>query len=143
MNKLQPIFLDIIVPVNLPRERGKDFADIPMPAENYQNENVIRLRVNIQTGKVLNWKSEYGYYEFFAKVVDCGTYILYDADGNELDSLCRDYVPNKLIPEHDGYGDYIELTISKSGYITNWYKQPKLDDFHVDFDEINRIFEED
>jgi hypothetical protein len=40
------------------------------------------------------------------------------------------YVPNDLVP--GSYGDYVELSINEEGVITNWPKNPSVDEF---FDE--------
>lgn len=144
---MQPVYLDILLDRDFLLE---DTPKFPLKDEfrvNYNNEfdpngNLVRIRVNILTAKVLDWKKEYGYVECFTKAVDTGTYILYDEDMKELDRIEQGYVPNKLIPEHDGYGDYIDMRISTSGYVLNWYNNPSLEDFHVDFDAIKRVFED-
>ena len=43
--------------------------------------------------------------------------------------MVNDYVPNKLLPPDDGYGDYIHLTIDENGKITNWYDEPSVEEF--------------
>lgn len=145
MKKLEAKTLDIIVPTNLALNRFETYLnDCPLPVSFNKdiNADAITLTIDIKTGKVINWLPEYDEYVFFVKVVDAGTYILRDEDGEILDCLCTDYVPNNLIPEHDCYGDYIDMTISRKGYVVNWYNTPQLSDFHVDFEEIKRIFEE-
>ena len=55
--------------------------------------------------------------------------ILYDKDMNQLSIIDLGPVPNKLIPEHDGDGRYIDIVISQKGYITNWYNFPSFEEF--------------
>jgi hypothetical protein len=39
------------------------------------------------------------------------------------------YVPNQLIPERNGYGDYIELKINPDGIIVNWSEDDSFHEF--------------
>ena len=84
--------------------------------------------INLKTHKFQNWKQEYGSLYFQAKVCDSGTYFLLDKDKKVI---CRiaDYVPNGLIPEADGCGDYIRLRINYDGTIENWPDEPDFSDF--------------
>ena len=48
---------------------------------------------------------------------------------NQLSIIDLAPVPNKLIPEHDGDGRYVDIVISQKGYITNWYNEPSFEEF--------------
>jgi len=91
----------------------------------------LRLDIEIDTGKILNY-SLTEYFHLFEKVVDRGSYYLYDEDFNEVLSIENNYVPNRLIP--GSYGDYVDLYIDEKGYITNWKKSPDISDFIKDED---------
>ena len=67
--------------------------------------------INLKTHKLLNSKPEYGSLYLQAKVCDSGTYFLLDKDKKTICKIA-DYVPNSLIPEVDGCGDYIRLITS-------------------------------
>lgn len=82
--------------------------------------------VEVDTGKILDWPiGRSG--EMYMKVVDGGSYYLLDKEGNTVLSLEQDYVPHGIVPGK--YGDYIELKINDQGIITNWKKNPSIDDF--------------
>lgn len=84
--------------------------------------------INIDSGKILDWPiGKSGSVEM--KVCDEGVYTLLDSDKRKVLEISYDYVPNKLIPERDGYGDYIKLCIDENGIITNWYKNPSIEEF--------------
>lgn len=50
---------------------------------------------------------------------------------NQLSIIDLGPVPNKLIPEHDGDGKYVDIVISQKGYITNWYNEPSFEEFKL------------
>ena len=135
---LNPRYVDILIPEDVMEDDAPDF---PLRPEHIEGATYTKITVDIKTAKVMNWTDECGYYELFCKPVDSGIYIIRAEDGKELDRIEEDYVPNKLVPGE--WGDYIDLTISKSGYVTNWHNKPSLDEFRLDFSEIERIFEED
>ena len=68
--------------------------------------------IELRSHNLLNWPEEYGNILFQAKVSDSGTYFLLGKDNK---ALCRisGYVPNRLIPDADGCGDYIRLNIKE------------------------------
>lgn len=78
--------------------------------------------INLKTHKLLNSKPEYGSLYLQAKVCDSGTYFLLDKDKKTICKIA-DYVPNSLIPEVDGCGDYIRLRINEDDMI-NWFEEP-------------------
>lgn len=82
--------------------------------------------VEVDTGKILNWPiGRSG--DLHMKVVDEGSYSLLDKDSNIILSIEQDYVPNGIVPGR--YGDYIDLKIDENGIITNWKKNPSIEDF--------------
>lgn len=135
---LNPRYVDILIPEDIMEDDAPNF---PLKPEHIEGASFVKITVDIKTAKVINWTDECGYYELFCKPVDSGIYIIRAEDGKELDRIEEDYVPNKLVPGE--WGDYIEMTISKSGYVTNWHNKPSLKEFRLDFSEIERIFEED
>ena len=93
--------------------------------ELYENEYPLVSKgvwsgiINLKTHKLLNSKPEYGSLYLQAKV-------------------CADYVPNGLIPEVDGCGDYIRLRINEDDMI-NWFEEPDFSDFMEDFEVVEKI----
>ena len=87
--------------------------------------------IEIDTGKIIGWeKGKTG--DMSLKVVDEGSYILIDSNDNEVLSITEGYVPNKLLPPTNGYGDYVKFIIDENGFITNWYKNPSVEQFYDD-----------
>ena len=84
--------------------------------------------IELRSHNLLNWPEEYGNILFQAKVSDSGTYFLLGKDNK---ALCRisGYVPNRLIPDADGCGDYIRLRIKSNGTIENWPDVPDFSEF--------------
>lgn len=118
-------YVRVVVPVRY------DDEDIPYDFPLREKDESSRYgydrwacTIELNTGKILEWtKGKTG--DMFMKVCDEGTYKLLDERMNEVASI-EDYVPNGLIPPHDGYGDYIHLVINEDGIITNWYKRLDL-----------------
>ena len=90
--------------------------------ELYENEYPLVSKgvwsgiIDLKTHKLLNSKPEYGSLYLQAKVCDSGTYFLLDKDKKTICKIA-DYVPNGLIPEVDGCGDYIRLRINEDDMI--------------------------
>lgn len=134
---MEPVYLDIIIDTDYVCEDSPHYPLIfdqncRVNWDNKQQEHGprVRTRVEISTGKVLDWKEEYGRGNLFVKVGERGgSYILYDKNMNQISIIDIGPVPNKLIPEHDCDGKYIDITISPSGYILNWYNNPSLEEF--------------
>lgn len=85
--------------------------------------------IDIDEGRIINWRqgttADVSY-----KVCDQGEYFLLDTDRKVVLSLeGGEYVPNKLIPDRDSYGDYITMKIDETGRILNWYKYPSIEEF--------------
>jgi len=82
--------------------------------------------IDLKTGQISDWpKGKSG--NLYMKVVDEGTYTLWDDDGKVVKKIEDCYVPNTLIPGE--YGDYIDLKINDEGIITNWKKTLSFEDF--------------
>lgn len=111
--------------------------------ELYENEYPLVSKgiwsgiINLKTHKLLNWKPEYGSLYLQAKVCDSGTYFLLDKDKKTICKIA-DYVPNGLIPEVDGCGDYIRLRINEDDMI-NWFEEPDFSDFMEDSEVVEKI----
>lgn len=82
--------------------------------------------IDIDQGRVIDWPQGEKL-KFSMKICDEGTYILLDADENEVYRIDEDYVPNSLLPGE--YGDYLSLDIDETGKITNWKNNASLCDF--------------
>lgn len=81
--------------------------------------------IDIETGKILNWK-EGTTADLHYKVCDDGRYKILDESKNlikEIDS----YVIKMLCPEENGFGDYIIMNIDENGKIANW--NPSFEEF--------------
>ncbi len=94
--------------------------------------------IDLQSHKLLNWKEEYGKLFLQAKVRDEGTYFLFDEDKKVICKLAG-YVPNGLIPDADGCGDYIRLRINSDGTIENWPDYPDYTDFIEESEAVEKI----
>jgi hypothetical protein len=94
---------------------------------------MLTLYIDIKRGHIKDWveKTKGQSAHLFEKVVDRGTYSLLTDSGKVIREFTG-YVPNDLIPDKNGYGDYVTLNINKEGFITNWYENPSIDEF---FDE--------
>lgn len=86
-----------------------------------------RIKVDVDTGKVIGWPDGAPAFELYAKPSDSGVYRLLGADEKVIASIEHDYVPNRLIP--GSYGDYVELNFSGDGTITNWPKRLDVSEF--------------
>lgn len=96
----------------------------------FNNENrTLEVMVDLAEHKVLGWSEEKGYIHMWGKVIDYGTYTLFDAGMKPLSQI-RGYVPNALIPPYErGFGDYLELTINPDGSLPNWKEELDFSDF--------------
>ena len=120
MNKVKPAYLDIIIDTDFISEDSPHYPLIKdktcmVDSDNNQQENGprIRTRVDLSKGKIVDWKKEYGRGSLFVKVGSRGSYILYDENMNQLSIIDLAPVPNKLIPEQDGYGRYVGIVIAQ------------------------------
>lgn len=121
------------VKVHLPiRYKEEDMPkNFPLRYEKPDDKNGYdwwAATIEIETGKILEWPlGETG--EFYMKVCDEGGYFLLDENLFIIGSLVMEYVPNRLLPPADGYGDYVSFEIQADGKISNWYKKPSLTQF--------------
>lgn len=86
--------------------------------------------IEIETGKIINWKQGVTA-DIHYKVCDDGDYYLLDENDEEVVHL-NGYVPKTLCPEENGYGDYIIMKVDSEGLINNW--KFNLSDFTEDED---------
>ncbi len=82
-----------------------------------------KATIDLDTKKILNWPEGKSLSFKDMKICDEGIYILLDENKDEITRI-EGYVPNNLLP--GDYGDYLSLTISEDGTITNW---PDVTDF--------------
>lgn len=75
--------------------------------------------VDINTGKIENWKDTTQDTDIFTKVCDEGVYTLYDSDMNKICEV-DGYVPSIFECNECGWGDYFNMTIEPTGHIKNW-----------------------
>lgn len=92
----------------------------------FRKGDVWDITVDVETGKIKDWP-EGVEYDLHMKVCDCGSYWLYDANGQMVGWIDENYVPNGIVP--GSYGDYIEMQIAADGTITNWPKNPDVSAF--------------
>lgn len=78
-----------------------------------------RPEIEIETGKILNWKQGVKA-EIHYKVCDCCGWELKDENGEVVLSAEDGYVPDTLSPKESGYGDYIIMDIDENGIIKDW-----------------------
>jgi hypothetical protein len=82
--------------------------------------DIVEVMIDVDTKKVLGWNETVGEVSIFAKVCDEGLYKYYDKNANIVQTIDNEYVPDFLQVNEDGYGDYLNLTISKNGVIENF-----------------------
>lgn len=99
-------------------------------ARRRPTEDVWRVRVDIDTGKIEGWPESAGKVDLFCKPRDGGSYRLLSPDGKVVAALEQDYVPNGVVPGKDG--DYLGFNIDAQGVITNWNRSPSLHNFFPD-----------
>ena len=113
-----------------PRYIGDDEDDdMPTTTPMLNNSKTSWVAfVDIDTGQIENWPQGTAC-QFSVKVCDAGEYTLFDDKGCVI-AKKEGCVPNKLIPGE--YGDYVDLEINEEGIITNWPKEPSIDEFIED-----------
>lgn len=82
--------------------------------------DTVEVIIDVDDKKVVDWYETTGEVSIFAKVRDEGVYKYYDKDGKIIQTIEDEYVPNFLQVNENGYGDYLNLTISKNGVIENF-----------------------
>jgi hypothetical protein len=101
-------------------------------ARRRSTEEVWRIRVAVDTGKIEGWPEAAGKVDLFCKPRDSGSYRLYAPDGKCVGEIEQNYVPNRLVPGE--YGDYLGFYIDAQGVITNWPTNPDVTDFFPEND---------
>lgn len=102
-------------------------------ARRRSTEDVWRIRVDIDTGKIEGWPESAGKVDLFCKPRDAGSYRLLSPDGKVVAAIEQNYVPHGVVPGDDG--DYVGFNIDAQGVITNWPTSPDLGDFFKNEDE--------
>ena len=90
-------------------------------------EEYFVLKIDVETGQVLNWPKNSPYDFFDVKIVDEGKYLLLDKNGETIAEY-DGYVPTCV--GEGGYGDYLEFEIDSASNIPEWeFTQEHLDEF--------------
>ena len=96
-------------------------------SKNSRGEKCLILKIDVKTGKVVNWPNYSPYHFFDVKIVDEGEYRLID-NNDEVIAEYEGYVPECL--GEGGYGDYLEFEIDSASNILEWeFTQEHLNDF--------------
>ena len=78
------------------------------------------FKIDVDEGKITDWPEGKGMYlKLHIKVVDTGSYVFYDKNGNTIYSTWG-YVPDFLGITSQSYGDYINFDTDIHGYIKDW-----------------------
>lgn len=94
---------------------------------NYQDEKCLVLKIDVETGQVLNWPKNSPFDFYNIKIVDSGEYILLDKNSEQIAHYIG-YVPACI--GEGGYGDYLEFEIDSDSNIPEWkFTQKHLDNF--------------
>lgn len=127
-----PRYIDILLPDSeYIKYKLEDFPINDFLSKD--DKDTIKLTIDLKKKKLLGWKNGQDKFTFVVKAIDEGTYIVRNSNGDVL--YRRDgYVPNKVVPPQDGYGDYIDFTINEDGSLSGWYDYDELDftDFEND-----------
>lgn len=83
-----------------------------------RNGDTWDLRIDVETGKILNWKQGYAASVHY-KVCDNGEYTIFDHLDRPVKTI-NGYVPKCLCPKENGHGDYVIMDISIDGFIDGW-----------------------
>ena len=89
----------------------------------------IKLSIELETGKVVNWPA--GIQKDFLddKIVDTGRYVICDENG-KMQAGYVGYVPDCFEIAKSGWGDYLEFQVTENGEIVGWrFGQPDYDEF--------------
>jgi hypothetical protein len=98
-----------------------------MFGEDRHGKKYFVLKIDVETGQVLNWPKNSPYDFFDIKIVDEGRYLLLDKN-DEVIAEYEGYVPECV--GCDGYGDYLEFEIDSASNIPEWeFTQEHLDEF--------------
>lgn len=103
----------------------KDYPQLK--GEDYFGDASILLKIDVDSGEVINWPKNcpFDFYNF--KLVDTGKYKLLTDEGNTIAEY-KGYVPQIL--GHYGYGDYLMFEIDENSKIIDFkFTQEELDEF--------------
>ena len=92
-----------------------------------QGKRYFVLKIDVETGQVLNWPKNSPHSFFDIKIVDEGRYLLLDKN-DEVIAEYEGYVPQCI--GEGGWGDYLEFEIDSASNIPGWeFTQEHLDEF--------------
>jgi len=95
--------------------------------EDRHGKKYLALKIDVETGQVVNWPKNSPYDFFDVKIVDEGKYLLLDKN-DEVIAEYDGYVPECV--GEGGYGDYLEFEIDSASNIPEWeFTQKHLDEF--------------
>lgn len=105
----------------------------------YDESDYLELIIDLEEGKVLNWKDGFCLNTNY-KVCDDGEYVFLDKDMNEVVNITKEYkqyyVPDFLSIEDTGYGDYVYLNIDATGHIEHFdVVKSKIESYFDELDE--------
>lgn len=107
--------LPMLIPINESITNCKSLKDC----------KVFQLKIDLDNGHIENWPKGYAM-NIYWKICDQGVYEYIDENGNIIEKLDCDYVPDYLAIEDDGYGDYVIINIDENGNIKNWWSEHQL-----------------
>lgn len=98
------------------------YPQLKAPQNKYSKKlnNQMYIKIDVDTGQILNWPVGVEANLNCLKVVDEGTYILSDSKDNIISYHDYRYVPKCLEIDGNGFGDYFMFHVNKDGYIVNW-----------------------
>lgn len=98
------------------------------------DKSSLRIKVDMEQHKAVDWKRKYGTWKLHTMVADKGKYTILDHSNNVI-CYSVGYVPNEIIPPRESDGDCISFSVDKSGNISGWN-----DDYDFEkFADNNRI----
>lgn len=119
----KPYYLEIKIPSVI---FEYDCVDFPWK-QFLTDDDYVTLTIDLKEKKLLGYQDDVcQYFSFFMKIVDSGKYSLYNRNKKLIKEI-EGYVPNKLIPKRNGYGDYIDFGINSDGTIDDFDNYDNLD----------------
>ena len=128
-----PMYMSVKIPIDFYEEEDWDKYE---PVKKFVEKTTktygkLEIFIDLKEHKILDWDENCHETHLFEKVVDRGIYILYGKEWNEITRI-ESYVPNKCLPEKDGFGDYLTLDIDNKVVISNWYDNPDFKELYED-----------
>lgn len=96
----------------------RDYPDLKSEFDYYCDPTIV-LKIDLNSGKILNWPEGIAYDFNNIKLTDTGKYQIKDKDGNVV-TWYKGYVPECLQIDDNGYDDYLQFEVDKDGYIIGW-----------------------